>query len=125
MSARLVPLSPGPVRPIPLERPVVLIGRHQECDAQLSHSRISRRHCCVAQIAGGLVIRDLGSLNGVRINGYPVDEASLEDGDEVAIGPILFRLDWPRASDSGAEPAPTDPASTELAEDDLVPLDDD
>ncbi|WP_152053442.1 FHA domain-containing protein [Tautonia marina] len=125
MPARLVPLVSGLIRPIPLERPVVLIGRHQECDAQVAHSRISRRHCCVAQIAGGLVIRDLGSHNGVRINGERIEEAALEDGDEIAIGPILFRLDWPRSSHEGSEPVAPKAETPEIDSGDLVPLDDD
>jgi pSer/pThr/pTyr-binding forkhead associated (FHA) protein len=40
-----------------------------------------------------ILIRDLGSRNGVRVNGRPVDESRLQDGDELAIGPILFRLE--------------------------------
>lgn len=125
MPARLVPLVSGVIRPILLERPVVLIGRHQECDAPLSHSRISRRHCCVAQIAGGLVIRDLGSRNGVRINGERIEEASLEDGDEIAIGPIVFRLDWPRSTSEAQAPASPEEETPEIDSGDLVPLDDD
>jgi pSer/pThr/pTyr-binding forkhead associated (FHA) protein len=102
-----------------------LIGRHQECDAPVSHSRISRRHCCVAQIAGGLVIRDLGSRNGVRINGERIEEAALEDGDEIAIGPIVYRLDWPRTSSEARSPAPPAAQPPEILPGDLVPLDDD
>jgi pSer/pThr/pTyr-binding forkhead associated (FHA) protein len=40
-----------------------------------------------------VVIRDLGSRNRVRVNGQVVDEARLQSGDELAIGPILFRLE--------------------------------
>ncbi|MEW4568854.1 FHA domain-containing protein [Tautonia sp. JC769] len=120
--ARLVPLVSGLIRPIPLERPVVLIGRHQECDAPVVHARISRRHCCVAQIAGGLVIRDLGSRNGVRVNGERIEEAALADGDEVAIGPIVYRLEWPQVS---GDPRSAAQQSPDIIPGDLVPLDDD
>lgn len=124
MPARLVPLDPGLTRPIALERPVLLIGRHLECDFPLPHPRVSRRHCCIAQVGDRLVLRDLGSRNGVRINGYPIDEAALEAGDEVAIGPLLFRFEVP-------EPAPdvhqtvADPPSALDDDSDLVSLDDD
>lgn len=124
MPARLVPLVSGLIQPIPLVRPVVLIGRHQECDAPVAHSRVSRRHCCVAQIAGGLVIRDLGSRNGVRVNGERIEEAALEDADEIAIGPIVFRLEWPRSSREGLEPALPEAETPEIDPGDLVPLDD-
>lgn len=124
MPARLVPLVSGLIRPIPLERPVLLIGRHLECDAQLPHSRISRRHCCVAQVADRLVIRDLGSRSGVRVNGVLIDEAALEHGDEVAIGPILFRLERLGAEPEASDLSPINDSSG-LDESDLVALDDD
>lgn len=126
MPARLVPLSPGLIRPISLERPVLLVGRHLECDAQIPHPRVSRRHCCIAQVADRLVIRDLGSRTGVRVNGLPIDETALEHGDEVAIGPILFRLEC-ADSGSGAHRLPPPPVDVpSVVEDgDLMPLDDD
>lgn len=93
MSARLVPLTRGALTPIPVQRPVVLIGRHPECDARIDLPKVSRRHCCVAQVYDRIVIRDLGSRNGVRVNGRIVDEIVLEDGDEIAVGPLIFRLE--------------------------------
>ena len=39
-----------------------------------------------------VLIRDLGSHNGVRVNGRVVEEATLQVGDEVAIGPLIYRL---------------------------------
>jgi len=126
MPTRLIPLRPGLTRPIPLARPVMLIGRHLECDAQVLHPRVSRRHCCVVQIGPRLVVRDLGSRCGVWINGHPVEEADLVGGDELAIGPVLFRLE-------GAEPRPPQkpqaidlPADSEEDDDsELIPLDED
>lgn len=121
MPARLVPLTPGLSPSIPLERPVVLIGRMADCDAQIRHPRVSRRHCCVAQVGESLVMRDLGSTNGVRINGYTIEEAAIEAGDEVAVGPILFRVDIPAR-------APAPPGALDLPSDldensDLVSID--
>lgn len=125
MPARLVPLSPGLNAPISLERPVVLIGRHPECDFHLPHPRVSLRHCCVAQVDEHLVVRDLGSINGVRVNGYRVEESLLEHDDELAIGPLIFRLDAPLLGKGPLQAAdislPSDDADDD---DDLVPLDD-
>jgi predicted component of type VI protein secretion system len=70
-----------------------LIGRHQECDVRINSPKVSRRHCCLAMAYDRVLIRDLGSRNGVRVNGRVVDESRLHDGDEVAIGAILFRLE--------------------------------
>jgi pSer/pThr/pTyr-binding forkhead associated (FHA) protein len=86
-----------------LHRPVVLIGRHLDCDVRIDSAKISRRHCCVAVAYDRVLIRDLSSRNGVRVNGRLVEEARLHPGDEVAIGPILFRLEQDSdAPDAGA-----------------------
>ena len=93
MSAFLVPLDPG-LCLIPLEKAIVLIGRQADCDVSLTHSRkVSRKHCCVAQVNESFVVRDLGSTNGVFVNGSRVrKEAGLALGDELAIGDVRFRL---------------------------------
>jgi pSer/pThr/pTyr-binding forkhead associated (FHA) protein len=90
-----------------VQRPVLLVGRHPECDVRIDLPKISRRHCCLALAYDRLLIRDLGSRNGVRVNGRIVDEAQLHSGDEVAIGPLLFRVEDPDAvSPAGQLPAP-------------------
>ncbi|HEV3165186.1 MAG TPA: FHA domain-containing protein [Isosphaeraceae bacterium] len=136
MSARLVPLKAGAGPTITLQRPVILIGRHPECDVRIDLAQISRRHCCVALAYDRLLIRDLGSRNGVRVNGRLVDEMQLKPGDEVAIGHLLFRLEdntpGARAAVSAKPviqaPNPTDIPDLPMAADDddpdLIPLDD-
>jgi pSer/pThr/pTyr-binding forkhead associated (FHA) protein len=93
MSFRLVPLIKKTAPIIDLQRPILLIGRHMDCDVRLDTPKISRRHCCVAMAYDRLLIRDLGSRNGIRLNGRVIEEAQLQSGDEVAIGPIIFRLE--------------------------------
>jgi predicted component of type VI protein secretion system len=88
---------------IPLDKPIILIGRHQECDIQIPSRKISRRHCCLAQVGDHLVVRDLGSTNGVRINGVRVTEGNVQPGDELTIGNIRYQLHW------GHEPRQSDP----------------
>ncbi|QDT56148.1 Glycogen accumulation regulator GarA [Caulifigura coniformis] len=80
--------------PVPVDKAVVLFGRQADCDVVLLNSRkVSRRHCCIAQINGEFVIRDLGSMNGVRVNGKQVNkEARLGIGDEIHIGDVGYRL---------------------------------
>jgi predicted component of type VI protein secretion system len=90
MSATLVALTDGP--DLVLDKPVMLLGRHGECDVQLHSGKVSRRHCIIATVDDKLVIRDLGSTNGVRINGEQVPEGPLCDGDEVAIGNFCYRV---------------------------------
>lgn len=145
MSFRIVPLVKGSAPSIALYRPVLLIGRHPECDVRIDSPKVSRRHCCLATAYDRILIRDLGSRNGVRVNGELQEEATLQSGDELAIGPILFRLEEEAeqpavpirpaaASGSAAGPAsvakaPWDageaPGSSRPESDiDLVPIDD-
>ena len=93
MPMMLVPLENGD--PILLDKAIMLFGRHPDCDVVLTSSRkVSRKHCCIAQIHDYFVIRDLGSMNGVRVNGEPAGrEARLRAGDEVHIGDIPYRIE--------------------------------
>ncbi len=129
MSARLVPLTPGSAPTISLQRPVLLLGRHPECDVRLDLPSISRRHCCLALAYDRLTIRDLGSLHGVWVNGQRAEESQLHAGDEIAIGPLLYRFEEdapppPRPSPPApAEVVPTPQAPPEIStDDDLIPL---
>jgi predicted component of type VI protein secretion system len=133
MSARLIPLTPGAAPTIPVQRPVLLIGRHPECDVRIDLPKISRRHCCIAQVYDRLVIRDLGSRNGLRVNGRLVDEVQLKAGDEIAIGPLLYRIEADRPEPEPPPPARPQPVAVEKPpsfpsfpaghDDGLIPLD--
>jgi predicted component of type VI protein secretion system len=103
MLAQLVSLGEGPS--ILLDKPILLIGRDPECDIQIDSRKISRRHCCIAQVNDYLVVRDLGSTNGIRINDMRVQEGTLKAGDELMIGGNLYRVTW----DPTFEPAEPDP----------------
>jgi predicted component of type VI protein secretion system len=92
MPAQLIALNGGPS--ILLDKPILLIGRHPECDIQIDSRKISRRHCCIAQISDYLIVRDLGSTNGVRINGQRVGEGRLGHGDELTLGSHRYRVSW-------------------------------
>jgi predicted component of type VI protein secretion system len=134
MSARLVPLNAGVAPTIPLQRPVLLIGRHPECDVRIDLAKISRRHCCVALAYDRVMIRDLGSRNGLRVNGLAVEEAQLKPGDEVAIGPIIYRMEAEAPAPPPPVPAPRPAAAAKPPslpnlpdphdpEGDLIPID--
>lgn len=92
MSAQLVPLSATGAPPIPLSRPILVIGRTVDCDVRIPLPQVSRRHCCLALVDDVPVIRDLGSKHGIRHNGRQVDEARLKPGDEIAIAQVIYRL---------------------------------
>lgn len=91
MAARLVALDEG--SDIPLDRTMVVVGRHPQCDARLDSLRVSRHHCCMTQDKEEVVVRDLGSTNGIRINGQRVEMGRLRPGDELSIAHIRYRLE--------------------------------
>ncbi len=92
MGLFLKPVKKG--QKIPIDKAVVFFGRHPDCDVVLTRSRkVSRKHCCIAQVDDRLVIRDLGSMNGIKVNGERVRKVKdLSLGDEVTIGDISYNL---------------------------------
>jgi predicted component of type VI protein secretion system len=72
---------------------MIVVGRHPQCDARLDSLRVSRHHCCMSQDQGEVIVRDLGSTNGIRINGQRVEFGRLRSGDELSIAHIRYRLD--------------------------------
>jgi pSer/pThr/pTyr-binding forkhead associated (FHA) protein len=92
MPAQLQAINGG--SSILLDKPILLLGRDPECDIQLESPKISRRHCCIAQIGESFVVRDLGSTNGIRINGVRVLEGYLKGGDELTIGNQRYQVRW-------------------------------
>jgi predicted component of type VI protein secretion system len=87
-----------------LDKPILLLGRDPECDIQLESPKISRRHCCLAQVGDSLVVRDLGSTNGIRINGVRVVEGHLKGGDELTIGNHRYQVRWEGIMADTADP---------------------
>src|SRR5262245_20681057 len=110
MSARLVSLDG--LADIPLGHVLTVVGRHPHCDVRLDSVRVSRRHCCLAIDRDGVVVRDLGSTNGTRINGRRVEAGLLRPGDELSIATTRFRLEvrearpGPTAEPRAALPTP-------------------
>ena len=91
MPARLVALDGGP--DILIDQDIVVVGRHPECDARRESLRLSRHHCCLMQEHGEIVVRDLGSTNGIRINGKRVSVGRLRLGDVLSIAHFRYRVD--------------------------------
>jgi predicted component of type VI protein secretion system len=125
MPAQLIALDEGPS--ILVDKPILLLGRHPECDIQIDSRKISRRHCCIAQVDDYLVVRDLDSTNGIRINGVRVLEGKLRVGDELTIGNHRYHVTWddaPPGSGRGkASVAAPPPAAMPLEDDDLESCD--
>ena len=71
----------------------VLIGRSRDCDITLEDPNSSRRHAELRNEDGSWIVTDLGSTNGVKVNGRRVQEAVLQPGDELAFGLARLRFE--------------------------------
>jgi Protein of unknown function (DUF3662)/FHA domain len=73
----------------------VVIGRSRDCDIQLPDANVSRRHAELRQEGASYWIVDLGSTNGMEVNGKRVKRAKLRDGDTFTLGSteITFERD--------------------------------
>jgi hypothetical protein len=103
--APAVPASPPPARiPAPPSAPLAaalvagatriplgpagaVIGRSSSCEIVLEDPNASRRHAAVRPVTGGWQLEDLGSTNGVSLNGRKLDSSALlRTGDRIALG---------------------------------------
>jgi pSer/pThr/pTyr-binding forkhead associated (FHA) protein len=82
----IVHRGPGAGSRFLLDRDVVAAGRHPDSDIFLDDVTVSRRHAEVVQTGDGYLVRDVGSLNGTYLNRERVDEAPIQNGDELQIG---------------------------------------
>jgi len=73
-------------------------GREPGVDIHLPSRRVSRRHCVFEVQGSTCVVRDLGSSNGVKVDGHKVEAAQLMHGNRVQIGDCLLALDHPQAA---------------------------
>ena len=96
MQARLIPADGG--EPIELVKELTLIGRGADCDLRLDHKGVSKRHCVLVKTDGLVLLRDLGSTNGTRVNGQRVRRGSLLPNDGLTVANFRFTLKF------GAEP---------------------
>jgi len=73
-----------------------VLGRAQECDVVVASTDVSRRHAEIRPDGAGWTIRDLGSTNGVQVNGRPVNGAHpLVPGDHIELGTVsaVFKVE--------------------------------
>jgi hypothetical protein len=69
-----------------VKQPRIVIGRSRDCDVQLADSNVSRRHAELRQEGASYWIVDLGSTNGIEVNGKRVKRAKLRSGDTITLG---------------------------------------
>jgi hypothetical protein len=78
-----------------LTHAVTVIGRASECDLRLEDPGVSRKHAEIRYSDGRVGVVDLGSTNGISVNGKPAERVELKDGDRIDIGhsTLIFRRD--------------------------------
>jgi pSer/pThr/pTyr-binding forkhead associated (FHA) protein len=90
MRAQLVPIDGG--HPIEIVKDLIVLGRKEDCDVRLEHKSVSKMHCVIVKTDGLLLLRDLGSTNGTRVNGTRVRRAALLPNDQISIAHFKFRV---------------------------------
>jgi len=85
----------GPDRGVSLrlDGPAQRIGRASNCGLILSDTRISATHIGISFRNGEFRLKDLESTNGTLLNGSPVTEFALKDGDQIRIGRTVLRME--------------------------------
>src|SRR6266545_6091137 len=112
MRARLVSADGG--QSIDLTKDMTLFGRDEDCDVRLDHKSVSKLHCVIVKTDGLLLIRDLGSTNGTRVNGQRIRRAALLPNDQLTIANITFQVKFGAELEEALAPPPA-PAVAELA----------
>lgn len=120
-------------RTLDLPTPVT-IGREEENSLRLNDDRVSRFHAKIQEDSGSIVLTDLDSTNGTRVNGLPVQMRVLQVGDHVSVGRSILVYGSPeqvgarlRAASRGDNPidAPTLRGQDVEVDSDFDPLSED
>ncbi|TWI03532.1 diguanylate cyclase (GGDEF)-like protein [Luteimonas cucumeris] len=70
----------------------VLVGRSQEADLHIAHRSVSREHCRIWRDGDEYRVHDLRATNTTRVNDQIISEATLTDGDHIAIGESILKF---------------------------------
>lgn len=81
--------NPQPYR-FSLDRQVVHFGRGDDNDIHIDSGSVSSEHAVMERTIGGYILKDLGSTNGIKLNGERVDKINLRNGQEIHLGDVEF-----------------------------------
>ncbi|MDY0003969.1 MAG: FHA domain-containing protein, partial [Polyangia bacterium] len=96
----------GKTTVVPLIRDEISIGRKEGNTIRLTERNISRRHARLLRRNGNVVLEDLGSYNGIRVNGSRIQgQVGVAEGDRIQIGDYMLAL----KQDQPVAAAPADP----------------
>ena len=103
MYGELQPIGGGD--PIPLLKPMLVVGRRESSDIVLRFPNVSGSHCELSLVDGYWFVKDLGSSNGTKVNGSRVSEQRLDPGDKLSVAKHEYELAY-EPSRLGAKAAP-------------------
>ena len=82
----------GQRKDFPISGRKVVIGRGEECGLRVPLLSVSRTHCELTKGQDELRVKDLASSNGTYVNNRRINDAVLQPGDRVAIGPVILTV---------------------------------
>jgi pSer/pThr/pTyr-binding forkhead associated (FHA) protein len=124
MKAKLISLNASGTRAVvALEKLPVVLGRGAQADVRLPDQTLSRRHCEIDCVSATLVVRDLGSKNGTRVNRQHVTESVLMPGDKLTLGSSTFVVSYEQRPGAVERPGRVGLGLGELEEDTTLSAD--
>jgi adenylate cyclase len=109
MYGELVPVGGGD--PIPLTKKTLRMGRRENCDIVLRFANISANHCLLSVDEGYWFVRDLGSRNGIKVNGNRIRGDSrkrLDPGDVLSIAKHDYEVKYAPVDLGAVGPPPAE-----------------
>lgn len=115
-------LPSGEIRKYSLQMDSIRIGRAADNTVMIEDGSLSAHHAVLHRRETGYELVDLGSTNGLEFQGRRVLTHDLRHGDEIKIGTVMLRFEWPDMPPPppvpeipeeapAAEPAPTEPVA--------------
>jgi len=102
--------------PIPLQKHWLVVGRQPNCDITLRFPNVSSRHCELRLMNGYWHVRDLGSRNGIKVNGIRCDAHWLMPGDVISVSKHRYEVNYSPSGEAPPVEAEPDPLSVSLLE---------
>jgi adenylate cyclase len=102
--------------PIPLQKSRLVVGRQPSCDIILRFPNVSSRHCEFSLVNGYWHVRDLGSRNGIKVNGIRCDSHWLMPGDVLSVSKHRYEVNYSPEAEAPPPEAEPDPLSMSLLE---------
>ncbi|HTQ37965.1 MAG TPA: FHA domain-containing protein [Pirellulales bacterium] len=106
MLGELIPVGGGD--DITMNKPELLIGRRESCDIVLRFPNVSAHHCQLNLMEGYWYVKDLGSRNGIKVNGVRCQEKRLDPGDKLSVAKHEYEIKYSPTDLGATGPPPAD-----------------